>query len=102
MALTPDLQPDVDVRQLIEIAALNPIVAGLAFYLGRNGNQAAKIIVAGFAAALAGMVPLYIAGLLKIPLVAEVLRASAGILALQVIVGCAWAAAGYYLRGRKA
>lgn len=100
--MTPELQPDVDVRQLIEIEVLNPVVAGLGLYLGRTCNQAGKLIIAGFAAGIAGMLPLYVAGLLHIAMVAEVLRASAGILVLQTIVGGLWATAGYFLRGRKA
>lgn len=95
MALTPNLQPDVDVRQLVEIAALNPVVIGLGLYLGRRCDQAAKLIVAGFAAAIAGMAPLYLAGLLHVGMVAEVLRASAGILALQTVFGTIWATAAY-------
>src|SRR5487761_2024489 len=98
MALTPDLQPDVDVMQLIEIAALNPVVIGLGIYLGRACNQSGKIIVAGFAAGLAGMLPLYVAGLLHVAAVAEVLRASAGILALQTVAGSIRASIGYLLR----
>ena len=102
MALTPVLQPDVDVMQLVEIAVLNPVVMGLGYYLGRHCNQAGKLVVAGFAAGLAGMVPLYLAGLAHVKLVAEVLRASAGILVLQTFVGTLWATAAYMLRNRKA
>ena len=87
MAITPDFQPDVDLKLIAEIAALNPVVIGVALYLGRHCNQTAKLIVAGFAAGLAGMIPLYVAGLLHLPFIADAGRASAGILALQTLAG---------------
>jgi len=102
MAITPDLQPDVDLKQLALIAAANPVVIGVALYLGRHCDQAGKLIVAGFAAGLAGMIPLYLAGMLHMSFMAEAGRASAGILALQVVFGTIWAALAYGLaRTRK-
>jgi len=101
MAITPDFQPDVDLKLITAIAALNPVVIGIAVYLGHRCNQAAKLIVAGFAAALAGMIPLYLAGLLHMNFIAQAGRASAGILVIQTVFGTLWAALAYYLWPRK-
>ena len=101
MAITPVLQPDVDLIQLVKIAALNPVVIGIGLYLGRRCDQAAKIVIAGFAAALAGMTLIWLAAFLRMPFIYEPGRAAAGIFILQWAFGMAWAAVGYWgLKGK--
>lgn len=95
MTIHPSLQPDVDLAQIASIAALNPVVVGLGLWLGRTCNQPQKLLVAGFAAGLAGMVPLWLAAQLQLPFMAEAGRAASGILVLQSVIGMVWAGIGY-------
>jgi hypothetical protein len=101
MAITPDLQANVDLRTLAVIAALNPVVIGLGLYLGRKCDQPQKLLIAGFGAGLAGMVLIWIAAMLHLAFIYEPGRAAGGIFVTQGLFGTVWAAIGYYgLRGR--
>ena len=96
MTITPDLQPDVDLKQLAMIAAANPLVIGLGLYLGRRCDQAAKLVIAGFAAGLAGMVLIWLAAFFRMPFIYEPGRAAAGIFVVQMVFGMMWAGIGYW------
>ena len=76
-------------------ALLNPAVVGVALWLGGRANQWQKVPVAAFAAALAGWFLLYAAVRLGWSPVADVGRASGGIVVAQFFIGLAWAAIGY-------
>jgi hypothetical protein len=95
MALQPDLQPNVDLGQLVTIAALNPVVIGLGLWLGRKCDQPAKILIAGFGAGLAGMALIWLAATLRLPFIYEPGRAAAGIFVVQSLFGMVWAAIGW-------
>lgn len=90
------LQP-FDPTALLLIALLNPVVALVGFLMGRSADQPQKIIVAAFAAALAGSVMIWIVTWLRI-LPARGSGGEAGLLVLQMLVGLAWAFLGYALR----
>lgn len=98
--MTPDLQPDVDLVELALFAALNPAVIGVSFVMGRNADQPAKILVAAFAGAVAGIALLWLAALLRFSFVAELGRAAAGIFAASLIIGGFYAGIGYLMRKR--
>ena len=101
MAITPDLQPNVNLVTLTTIAALNPVVIGLGLYLGRTCDQPQKLIIAGFGAGLAGMVLIWLSAIMHLAFIYEPGRASGGIFVAQGLFGTRWAAIGYYgLRGR--
>ncbi len=101
MTIQPDLQPNVDLGQLVTIAALNPVVAGLGLWLGRTCDQPAKILIAGFGAGLAGMALIWLAATLRMPFIYEPGRAAAGIFVVQSLFGMLWAAIGWrFLRKR--
>lgn len=89
-----------DPQALVLIALLNPAVLIVGFLMGRAADQWQKIIVAGFAAALAGFVLVYVATFLRI-LPAKGLGGEAGLVALQFLFGMIWAAAGYLLARRR-
>jgi hypothetical protein len=95
MALQPDLQPNVDLSAIATIAALNPVVIGAGLWLGRNCDQPQKIIIAGFAAGLAGMALIWLAATLRMPFIYDPGRAAAGIFVAQGLFGMVWAAIGY-------
>ena len=101
MAITPDLQPNVDLTTVAAIAAFNPVVIGLGLWLGRKCDQPGKIVIAGFMAGIAGMALIWLAATLRLPFIYEPGRAAAGIFVAQGLFGTLWAAIGYrYLRGR--
>ncbi len=93
------LQP-FDPGALVVIALLNPVVAIVAFMMGRAADQPQKLVVAAFSASLAGMLLIWLATYFKI-LPARGSGTEAGLLALQMFVGLAWAALGYVLARRS-
>ena len=83
-----------DPLSLLLIAALNPAVIAVAFLMGRAADEPQKIVVAAFAAALAGSALIWSATFLKI-LPSRALGADAGIFVLQMLLGALWASVGY-------
>ena len=67
----------------------------VALWMGGRASQWQKLPVAAFAAALAGWLALYVVVRLGWNLVADVGRASAGVLVAQFFIGLVWAAIGY-------
>lgn len=90
------LQP-FDPGALLLVALLNPAVALVAFLMGRSADQAQKLVVAAFAAALAGSILVWIVTWLKV-LPVRGSGGEAGLLVLQMLVGLGWAYFGYSLR----
>lgn len=88
------LQP-FDPLALLPIALLNPVVIAVAVWMGRKADQPQKLIVAGFAAACAGAVFIWIAAYTKL-LPARGIGGEGGLFVLQFVLGIAWAAVGYY------
>ena len=89
---------DVSLVALIALAALNPAMIAVAVWMGRQADQRAKLLIAAFAGAAAGIALIWLAALVKIPFVVGPARAGAGIFAASLIFGLAWAALGYALR----
>lgn len=86
----PEVLPSV-----LMIAALNPAVVAVALYMGSKADQWQKLIVAAFAAALAGAVLIWIGTTLRFEFLATPARAAAGIFVAQFFSGLIWAAIGY-------
>lgn len=89
-----------DPQTLLLIALLNPGVIAVGFLMGRAADQWQKIVVAAFAAALAGFALVYLATLLRI-LPVKGLGGEAGLVALQFLFGLGWAAIGYLSARRR-
>jgi len=87
------LQP-FDPWAVLLIAALNPVVAIVAFLMGRSADQRQKILVAAFAAALAGSALIWVAAFFKL-LPAKGIGGETGVFVLQIVFGLAWASIGY-------
>lgn len=83
-----------DPEALVLIALLNPAVILVALLMGRAADQWQKIVVAAFAAALAGFLLVYVATFLRI-LPAKGLGGEAGLVALQFLFGLGWATIGF-------
>lgn len=79
---------------LVLFAALNPVVVIVAVALGRQADQWQKVLLAGFAAALAGAVALWLIiwlGFVRL----TGFGGEGGIFIASIIIGSLWAAAAY-------
>lgn len=94
----PDLQADVPLLSVALYALLNPATIAVAFWLGRQADQAGKLLIAAFAGAIAGVALLYAAALLQIWEAPTLGRAAAGVFAASVLTGWVYARIGYALR----
>lgn len=90
------LQP-FDPGALLMVALLNPVVALVGWLMGRAADQPQKLVVAGFVAAIAGAVAIWIAAWLKV-LPARGIGGEAGLFVLQFVIGMVWAWIGYTCR----
>jgi hypothetical protein len=82
---------------LVLIALLNPAVIVVAFLMGRRADQWQKLIVAAFAASLAGFALYWLVaavGLMPI----HALGGEAALLLMQLVPGLVWAGIGYLSR----
>lgn len=89
-----------DPQTLLLIAALNPAVIAVGFWMGFKADQWQKLIVAALAAALAGFLLLF-AAIFVGAVRTESIGGEAGIVALQTVFGLLWAIAGYALARRR-
>jgi hypothetical protein len=85
---------------VVLIALLNPVVIAVAAWMGSKADQPQKILIAAFAASLAGVVLIWLLAELRFEFIAKPARAAAGIFVLQFLFGLVWAALGYRF-GRK-
>jgi hypothetical protein len=90
----------VDLDMVLLTALLNPVVAIVAFWMGRSADQWQKLPLAAFAASLIGMAAVYLAIQIGIPGVVGTARAAAGIFIAQCVPALLWAYAGYRLARR--
>lgn len=86
-----------DPMTLVLVAALNPAVIAVAFMMGRRADQWQKLIVAAFAASIAGFLLYWLGGQVGLFRV-HALGGEAAIFMLQFAFGFVWAALGYWLR----
>jgi hypothetical protein len=82
---------------LFWIALLNPVVIVVAFLMGRRADQWQKLIVAAFAASLAGFILYWLAGAVGVMPI-HALGGEAAIVLMQFLFGLVWATIGYMLR----
>ncbi|MFN3623815.1 MAG: hypothetical protein ACK4TP_07100 [Hyphomicrobium sp.] len=85
---------------LVLIALLNPAIIVVAFLMGRRADQWQKLIVAAFAASLAGFVLYWLVvavGLMPV----HALGGEAAVLLMGFFLGLLWASLGYWLAYRR-
>ena len=87
----PDLQADVSLPLVLLWAALNPATIAVAFWLGRLADQRAKLGIAAFAGALAGVALLWMAARLRLDIATDVGRAAVGVFVFGLGFGGLWA-----------
>lgn len=90
------LQP-FDPWSILFIAALNPAVIVVALLMGRAADQRQKILVAAFAAAIAGSALVWAATFLDL-LPAKGVGGEGGVFVVQVLLGLFWAWIGFMTR----
>lgn len=91
----PELQPDVNVLELIAYAALNPATIAAAFYMGRKADEKSKVLIAGFAGAVAGVALIYVAALFGIWDAPKLGRAGGGIFVASLVAGVVYGWLGF-------
>ena len=85
-----------DPGTLLKIALLNPVVIAVAFLMGRRADQWQKLIVAAFAASLAGYALYWLVAAVGLMPV-HALGGEAALLLMQFLFGLVWAGLGYWL-----
>lgn len=85
---------------LVLIGLLSPVVIAVGFWMGRRADQWQKLIVAGFAAALANAVLIWFAVRFEL-IQATGIGGEAGVFALSLVFGAMWAAIGYVTSGAR-
>ncbi len=100
MIVLAGLQP-FDPWGLALVALANPVVIITAIALGWHANQWAKIIVAGFAAAFAGAIAIWLATYLQV-LPARGYGGEAGVFVMSFIYGSVLAGIAYAVRRGQA
>lgn len=96
--MTPELQPDVSVIEVLAYALLNPATIAVAFWLGRMADEKSKLLIASFGGAIAGVVVLYFAALFKIWDAPTLGRSAAGVFVASLAFGLVYARIGYAFR----
>jgi hypothetical protein len=84
---------------LVLLAALNPAIIAVAFWMGRQADQASKVLIAGFAASCAGFLLYWLGGQVGVFAI-HAIGGEAALFVIGFFFGLAWAALGYYLRKR--
>jgi len=95
--MQPVLQPDVNLWVAIAYAALNPATIYVAAELGRRADAPAKLLIAAFSGALAGVALLWVLAYLRLPFASSAGRAASGIMAASFVAGLVWAGLSYRL-----
>jgi hypothetical protein len=96
----PILLPDVPLTTVLLFGALNPATIAVAIAMGRQADAPAKLLVAAFAAAIAGATCLWLGTMFRFGFLATPARAAAGIFAAGFVFAIGWAAIGYAGRPR--
>lgn len=94
--MTPELQPDVPLLEVLIYGVLNPATIVVAFLMGRRVDAKNKILLAAFIGAAAGSLLLYIATFFQIWDAPTLGRSIAGTFIVSLIAGYVYAAAGYW------
>ena len=81
---------------LILISVFNPVVIVVAFLMGRHADQWQKLIVAAFAASLAGYALYWLVAAVGLMPV-HALGGEAAVVLMQFLFGLVWAGLGYWL-----
>ena len=87
----PDLQANVNLWGVLAWSAFNPAMIAVAYFMGRHADQTAKLGIAAFASALAGVALLWLAARLHVSFAIDTARAAAGVFVVSLGFGAVWA-----------
>ena len=87
----PDLETAVSLWSEVSWAALNPAVIAVAYLMGRKTDHPAKLGIAAFAGALAGIALLWLAARLHMSFAVDAARGAVGIFVMSLPFATAWA-----------
>jgi ABC-type Fe3+-siderophore transport system permease subunit len=96
----PDFQPDVPLIEVFLYGVFNPATIVVAFMLGQRADDKAKIMIAAFGGAVAGVALLYVVTLLRLWDAPTLARAVVGVFITSLLAGCLYAGVGYAMKGR--
>lgn len=88
-----------ELKSVLLLAAMNPATLVVAYWLGRRADQRQKIVLAAFAAALAGTVYTWL--LMRFGFIDARTRLLAGVFVASAPMGIVWAALGYWTRSHR-
>lgn len=88
-----------EVKVILLLAIMNPVTLLAGYWLGRKADQAQKVVIAAFIAAMAGTV--YVWLLMKLGFAENRPRLIAGVLVASGIIGLAWSGLGYWTRRHR-
>lgn len=95
----PSIMP-FDPFALLLIALLNPAVIAVGIYMGLHADQWQKLPIAGFVAAIAGAVLVWLAVQLGV-LPARGAGGESGLFVMQFLIGTAWATGAWWWGKRR-
>lgn len=96
----PDFQPDVPLIEVLLYGVFNPATIVVAFMLGQRADDKAKIMIAAFGGAVAGVALLYLVTLLRLWDAPTLARAVVGVFITSLVAGFLYAGVGYAMKGR--
>lgn len=88
----------VPLKEVALYALLNPAHIAVSFLMGRKADQPAKIGIAAFAGAVAGIALLYLVALFGVFDAPTAARAAGGIFIASLVTGLVYGGAGYLMR----
>ncbi len=93
--------PNFDPLSLLMMAVLNPVVIGVAIYMGLQSDQWQKLVVVGFGSALAGAAALWLATTIGL-LTPRPFGSDAGVFLFSFVYGMLVGWIAYMWKGRSA
>jgi uncharacterized membrane protein YeaQ/YmgE (transglycosylase-associated protein family) len=84
-----------ELQQMLIFSLLNPAIVAVGLLMGRAADQAQKVVVGAFAAAIAGLVGAWIANGLGIPVGMKQPRNVAGLFVVSWVLGLLWSWVGF-------
>lgn len=88
----PDIESAVSLWSVLSWSALNPATLAVAWLMGSRADQPAKLGIAAFAGAVAGIALMWISARLHLSIAVDTARAAAGVFvtSLPIAFFCAW------------
>ena len=96
-----NFDPNFNPLELVLMALLNPVVIAVSFFMGARSDQWQKLIVSGFAAALAGAAAVWLATFVGL-LAPRAFGSDAGLFVFNFIYGVVIAGLAYAFSRRNA